>query len=442
MNSVRPLTSAFAAVVLMACTGADTLDPLSTSEDVASVTSAADQKAATTFPLSTSVAETPIRTSSTVAVADANETTATAEPTSKEGPVAPEGFAQVSQAVEDFVDRNGLNGAGLVVVDRDQGVVYHNHWGEFSVDRVSFIASTSKIISAGVLIHLHGREILDLDAPIGDVINYAGSLSTITPAQLLSGSSGIPGLQAGDFLYICMFLPDSSLQKCAAEGLSVAASDPRTVAPDTEFRYGGIQLQIAAAVAEIASGKNWSDLVDEIYVQPCGTSSLGYTNPWVPLQATSGEYPDWDGDVSLLPLTDNPHIGGGAYITTGDYGKLLSMHLNDGKCGDHEVLSRDGVKLMQQNRSGEVYGSPIGYGMGWWTQSRRSPYEGSTGEDSGNAGQQTLRLTDPGLYGSTAWLQPDDGFGAYLVVESTTAVGQRLARQLYPLVESAVQATR
>ena len=29
MNSVRPLTSAFAAVVLMACTGADTLDPLS-----------------------------------------------------------------------------------------------------------------------------------------------------------------------------------------------------------------------------------------------------------------------------------------------------------------------------------------------------------------------------------------------------------------------------
>lgn len=442
MISVRSLGSAFAAVLLMACTGVDSLNPVSNSDDVASVATAADQEGAPTSPPSTSVADTSIHTSSTVAAAHTNEATVNTNPTSNEAPVTPKGFAQVSQAVEDFVDRNGLNGAGLIVVDRDRGVLYHNHWGEFSVDRVSFIASTSKIISAGVLVHLHGREILDLDAPIGDVINYAGSLSDITPAQLLSGSSGIPGLQPDDLLYICMFLPGSSLQECAAEGLSVAASDPRTVPPDTEFRYGGIQLQIAAAVAEIASGKKWADLIDEIYVRQCGTSSLGYTNPWVPLQATGGGYPDWDGDVSLLPPTDNPHIGGGAYITTGDYGKLLSMHLNDGKCNGQTVLTPSGVDLMQQNRSGEMYGSPVGYGMGWWTQSRRSPYGGSTGEDSGNAGQQTLRLTDPGLYGSTVWLQPTEGFGAYLVVESTTAVGQRLARQLYPLVESAVQGNR
>ena len=113
------------------------------------------------------------------------------------------------------------------------------------------------------------------------------------------------------------------------------------------------------------------------------------------------------------------------------------MHLNNGMCGDYEVLSHAGVELMQLNRSGEVYGSPIGYGLGWWTQSPNR-YGASANQET----QSTVRLTDPGLYGSTAWLQPDDGFGAYLVVESTTSVGQRLAKMLYPIVESAVQALR
>ena len=101
------------------------------------------------------------------------------------------------------------------------------------------------------------------------------------------------------------------------------ASGPRTVPPDTEFRYGGVQLQVAGARLSCFV-KQWADLVDEIYVQPCEMRSLGYSNPWIPLQAVSGKYPNWSGDLSLLPPTDNPHIGGGGYITTGDYGKLLS----------------------------------------------------------------------------------------------------------------------
>lgn len=235
-----------------------------------------------------------------------------------------------------------------------------------------------------------------------------------------------------------MFLPTSSLQKCASSGLSVAASDPRTVSPDTQFRYGGIPWQIAGAVAEVASGKSWSELINEIYVEPCGLISFGYTSPWIPLRAISGSYPNWDGDLSLLPPTDNPHIGGGAYATTGDYGKLLSMHLNDGNCNGQQVLSQKGVNLMQENRSGEMYGSSIGYGLGWWTKEIVN-YGGTAPKTSDNAAARRLR--DPGLYGSTAWIQPDDGFAAYLVVESTSNIGNELAKKLYPLVEAAVFAT-
>mgnify|MGYP001206832445 CR=1 FL=1 len=432
MTYLRSLMSAAAVVALTACAGANTVNSAPSSQPVLSATTGEKQKDATT---TTSVATSSVQTTSTT-----NAVTTTSEVASStfgKAEITPRSFDRVSETIKNFVDQNQLNGAGFVVVDRNRGVIYHNHWGEFSADRISLIASTSKVISAGVLVHLHDKGILDLEAPIGDIIDYAGQLSSITPVQLLSGSSGIPGLQPDDPLYICMFLPSSSLQQCAAEALSIAASDPRTIAPDTEFRYGGIQLQVAGAVAEVASGKQWADLIDEIYVQPCEMRSLGYTNPWIPLQALTGDYPNWSGDLSLLPPTDNPHIGGGGYIATGDYGKLLSMHLNNGKCGHYEVLSQKSVALMQRNRSGEVYGSPIGYGLGWWTQSRNR-----YGESANQETQSTFRLTDPGLYGSTAWLQPEDGFGAYLVVESTGSVGQRLANILYPLVESAVKADR
>ena len=438
MISFRSLLTLIAVLSLASCAGTNTVTTNSAVPEVENATPTTSEN--TTPPTTDNEAATRTEisvTASSIVQQPAPTTTSGSKPASTEYEVTktPESFSAVTVTVENFITKRNLNGAGLIVVDRDNGVRYHNHWGEFSTGRISLIASTSKVISAGVLVHLHNQGLLDLEAPIGDVVDYAGRLSDITSAQLLSGSSGIPGLRADDPLYICMFLPTSSLQECAIEGLSVAASDPRTIAPDTEFRYGGIQLQIAGAVAEVASGRSWAELIEEIYVEPCDLRSLGYTNPWIPLGAISGSYPDWDGDLSLLPPTDNPHIGGGAYITTGDYGKLLSMHLNGGTCNGREVLTQSGVDLMQRNRSGEMYGSPVGYGLGWWTQEIVG-YGGSTAKPSDE--KDVTRLRDPGLYGSTAWIQPEDGFGVYLVVESTSNVGNQLAQKLYPLVEAAV----
>ena len=204
--------------------------------------------------------------------------------------------------METLVEENGLTGAGLIVVDKDQGVLYHEHWGDFHEKRVSLIASASKVITAGVLMHLDDAGILDIDAPISDVIDYAGVLGNITAAQLLSNSSGLVGLEI-NYLYLCNF-------------------DPRTIGPDTEFRYGGPQWQIAGAIAEAASGKSWHELVNDIYAEPCGMEHFGYSNPFDQFTFSDFVYPDWNGDLSVLKHTDNPNLGAGAYSTTGDYGKF------------------------------------------------------------------------------------------------------------------------
>ena len=51
-------------------------------------------------------------------------------------------------------------------------------------------------------------------------------------------------------------------------------------------------------------------LVDEIYVQAQRDEIVGLLKSWIPLQAVGGQMPNWSGDLSLLPPTDNPILGG------------------------------------------------------------------------------------------------------------------------------------
>lgn len=338
-----------------------------------------------------------------------------------------EGFDAVTATVEAFVEAEGLNGAGLVVVDADDGVVYEEYFGEFSPDRVSMIASSSKMISAGVLLSLQDDGLLDMDAPIEGFIDWAIGNPDITPAQLVSNSSGLVGLGPDLFYppYLCQWSPDSTLQACGEGVFTSAADDGDQLTPDTEFRYGGAQWQVAGAVAEAVSGRSWQELVDEIFVEPCGVDSLGYLSLGAVPPGPDG-YPEaFAGDPESVPPTDNPNIEGGAYIDAGDYATLLLMNLRGGMCGDEQVLSQAALDTMHTDRlaaayDGDAGDADTGYGMGWWVS------------------RETGRISDPGAWGAVPWLDLDDGYGAYLIIENQSDTGQDLARQIEDLVHTAV----
>lgn len=318
----------------------------------------------------------------------------------------------------DFVSERGIAGAGLVVVDRDAGIVHEGYWGEFDAERVSLIASSSKMITAGVLMKLDEDGLIDLDAPVAEAVDWGAGNPEITVAQLLSNSSGLVGLGPNPFYgpYICQFRPDRELEECAADAFNSPDDDADVVAPDTEFRYGGVQWQVAGAVAEAVTGRSWGELVDEIYVQPCEVDSLGYTNHW---SSSNGFAYPVGLDPTELP-TDNPNMEGGAYITAPDYARLLLMHLRGGECPKGRVLSEASIDELHADRVLDTYGETWpggpGYGMGWWID------------------RATGRIADHGAYGSTPWLDVDDGYGAYLVVEENGEVGAALASQLEPVI--------
>jgi len=359
------------------------------------------------------------------------EPTATPEPEPTQEPATPEpevvdrDFSAVTDAVQSFVDERELNGAGLIVVHRDDGVLYHEHFGEFTPDRISLIASSSKMISAGVLLKLEEAGLLDMDEPVTAVTDWTGN-PDITSAQLVSNSSGLVGL-GPDLLYgpyICQWGPTSHIDDCATTVFTTDSDDDDIIEPDTEFRYGGAQWQVAGGVAEAASGKSWAELIQEIYVEPCGVDSLGYIN--LGSVVTAVGYPTvFGGDPASVDESANPTIEGGAHITSGDYGELLLMHLRGGRCGDNEVLSQASLDTMHADRIKAVYDGDAldpatGYGMGWWVD------------------RNTDRISDGGAWGSVPWLDLDDGYGAYLIIEDLSITGNELKEMIEELVHDAV----
>lgn len=403
------------------CSGDDAADPTTVAATSATTTEA---PTAVTTPV-TSPVTSPAITGAVLTTAPAPTT----EPPPTTGAPAYD-VSAVEPIIDAFVAEHGLNGAGLVVVERDGGIVGEYYNGEFSADRVSFVASSSKMVTAGVLMHLADQYLLAPDQPIVEYVPWAvGHHTDVTVAQLLSNSSGLVGLlpQPEYAPYVCQFLPTSELEACGATAWSTPDDDADVVPPDTEYRYGGVQWQIAGAVAETVSGKPWAQLVDEIYVQPCGVESLGYNNHWLALGGSGFTYPaDFDGDLTLLAPTENPHMEGGLYITPTDYAELLLMHLRDGRCGDTQVLSTGALAAMHTDRIGQEYAGTTqtgsGYGLGWWVYPDR--------------------IDDPGAYGSYPWLDLADGYGAYLVVEADATLGAQLAAQLFEPVDAAIAATR
>ena len=339
-------------------------------------------------------------------------------------PVTPD-FGEVDAAFQSFIDESLVfDGISYVVVDAG-GTVHTGTFGDHTEDTVVMLASTSKVPAVMTLMALEEDPAsnFSMSQPIGEVLPFNGVYADRTPAQLVSNTSGIPGLrQLGLYgPHLCQFSFEESIEFEACGQILLSVPLPDSHDAGSIFDYGGSQWQLAGVTAAVSANATWNQLVDQYLATPCELKVFTFGNMWETLLL-------WDGTPSSLLGQSNPNIEGGAITNLADYAKLLQVHLNGGYCGETQVLSETALAEMRVDRGGVVAEDPVPYGMGWWVH-------------TDNPGV----YDDPGAFGSVSFLDIERGFGGYVAIDDYTRIdadapARLVRRDIIPLLQSAFDA--
>ncbi len=275
-------------------------------------------------------------------------------------------FTAIDRAMENSIQ--ALDGGAALLLIQDGKTVYRKGFGTVAVDTPVPLASSTKWLTAAVIMTLVDERKLALDDPI---VRYfpalRGPVRRITIRQLLSHTSGVQGFSP------CLADRKMTLSRCAQEVLRLRLLYP----PGTAFHYGSMGMQLAGRIAEIVSGRDWGTLFQQKLALPLGMIHTAYE----------------DG---------NPRLAAGAVSTLDDYALFLQMLLDDGMCKERRILSSASVREMRRDQSRGVRLAytpyeefrPVNpelpamhYGLGAWLEAT-SP----------------LEISSQGQYGFSPWL--------------------------------------
>lgn len=313
-------------------------------------------------------------------------------------------FSAVDARMQQLLDETPeYTGISYILVDKEQGVVHRAAFGDHTLDDVFLLASTSKLITASLLMAINDDESLDFDVSktIDNYLPWEGVYNNVTTENLLSNTSGIPGyeLWTAEFLshpHVCAADPSTTLEACA-EAIYANVLDP-TVPPDTRFSYGGTQWQLAGGVAEVVTNSTWNQALNKYIGEPCGLEVLEYGNLGYDWTIPGLDVGKWTGNPESLIGQSNPVIEGGAISNLEDYAKILLMQLRDGKCGDTQVITPESLAFMREDRSGR-FPNGWGYGLGMFlAQPNDFPWHN-------------------GYFGSVYWIGDGRGIAGFIAVD-------------------------
>ena len=125
-------------------------------------------------------------------------------------------FSEADRAFEAFVEESSVfDGISYVVVDAD-GTLHTGIFGDHTEDTVVMLASTSKVPAVMTLLALEADPDVsfDMDQPIGEVLPFEGVYGDRTPTQLVSNTSGIPGLRQLSVYgpHLCQYSFDEAIE--------------------------------------------------------------------------------------------------------------------------------------------------------------------------------------------------------------------------------------
>lgn len=264
-------------------------------------------------------------------------------------------FPQVTAKIEDWMRHGYYKGAGLWIAKGDQ-VLYQRCFGECTPDTEFFIASAGKWLASATLMSVVDEGKLSLDDSAGKWLPEfrQDPKGVATLRQMLSHTSGYPGYQPED-------KPRDDYQTLAESVAHLLPLAPVAKAGE-RFDYGGLAMQAAGRMAEIATQRDWEKLFQERIAKPLGMARTRFT----PVDHGGGH---------------SPMLGGGAVSTLRDYSKFLTMIASRGSFEGKRVLSEAAVNEMEADQLRGAFVKPEEfierirgakhpqiYGLGLWRE--------------------------------------------------------------------------
>ena len=305
-------------------------------------------------------------------------------------------FSSLDSVIQGWVDKGYYPGASICVVKNDT-VIFQKNYRDYTPDTKVYVASAGKWVAAAVIGAVVDRTDLGWDDPVEKWLPEFkdDAKGKILLRQLLSHTSGVRP-----------YLPEPRVDNYNHLDSAVTEILPldTVFTPGTRFEYGGLAMQIAGRMAEVAMGEEFETLFQELLAQPLEMKNSHFT----PINTDGGHA---------------PMLGGGLCTTMNDYLHFLSMIYHDGMYNGKQIISAETVKEMQadqvkgaiipSNNSDNYVAKGLGqshngiYGLGEWRES----IDKKTGE--------AYQISSPGWAGAYPWINKHDKVYGFFISHVT-----------------------
>jgi len=336
-------------------------------------------------------------------------------------PVTPPPAVDHVAILETHLDDLNVADYAIVIGDAN-GTLLSREFGSFSVTQSHLIASATKWMAAMIIMDLVEQGVMSLSDRPQDYLAWwtsdpADPRSAVTLEQLLSFTAGF---NTGPDDPSCVTDGSITLDDCARAfydgGLAFA--------PGSTFYYGPAHLQVAGRMAEVATQLDFADLALLQQTIRFGLQSTAF----------------------LVPVGDNPRIGGGAVSSAADYGVLLQAILSgsylSGVLDDME-RDRTGPPIVIGFRPSAIDNNNVDfrYALGHWRECNRPSWD---------SGCDIRRLSSsPGAFGWNPWIDFDNDYYAIIAMQELRVDGApptdatlAFAIELRPFIEAALPQLR
>ena len=291
-------------------------------------------------------------------------------------------------------------------------VVYHQSFGNWSLNRVANADSSSKTLSGALVMSAIENSVtpISLDSRISQFIpEFVGAKTNITMRQAFSHTAGTRESAAVSSQTLTLRQTATDI----GDDVQIFVPGDGFAQPGEYFSYGGTSMHAAGAAVEVATGVPWNTLFSQRFT---AANRLNMPNTRF-----------------VLTTPTNPRIAGGCESTASEFGRFMEMLRRGGVFDGRRYLSKQSVETMFSRQSPvgvtllsspvQISPDPTDYGVGVWLISRDETGQLRTGLAAG-------------ARGFASWIDFEDQL---VCVFATDVSASGNLQQLYVLLGQAAQ---